>query len=199
MIALLFLLIYLVGSNIPEATIREVVKSAGPFGIVLLIFLIWVSNVFAPLSATPFLFAGFYLYGPIVTVYSYVAAFIASITNYWIARIWGRSVVIKLVGEDNLKKVDLLASSYGLQTLFIVRVFLGQFHDVASYLFGLTKIKFYPYLIVSTLGTIPGGLLWYFISTKINNPVTFTIFTFILAYAFLAGYFLWAKITKKFK
>lgn len=194
---ILFVLIYTVSQNISENTIREIVENAGPFGVVVLIFLIWLTNIFAPLGAAPFIYAGFYFYGPKVTIYSYIAAFIASITNYWIARIWGKSLVTKLISEDNLKKVNKLAKNYGLKTLFVTRIFLGQFHDVISYLFGLTNIRFCPYIIVSTLGTIPGSLLWFFIATKTNNPITFMTITVIITYGFLTSYFLWIKLMKK--
>ncbi len=193
---LLFTLIYTVSQNISENTIREIVKNAGPFGVVILIFLIWLTNVFAPLGAAPFIYAGFYLYGPKVTIYSYIAAFIASITNFWIARLWGQFLVTKLVGKDNFERVDKFAGNYGLKTLFITRIFLGQFHDIISYIFGLTSIKFYPYILVSTLGSIPGSLLWFFIATKTNNPVSFMTVTVIITYGFLASYFLWMKLTR---
>lgn len=193
----LFALIYTIGSSIPENTIQEIVGNSGPFGVIILIFLIWLTYIFAPLGAAPFIYAGFYLYGPTVTIYSYIAAFIASITNFWIARLWGRTLVSRLVGSDSLETVDNLAQNYGLKTLFVSRIFLGQLHDVVSYIFGLTNVKFNPYIIVSTLGTIPGSLLWFFIATKANNPITFMSLTVVITYGFLAGYFIWIKLTKK--
>lgn len=195
--AFLFGLIYTIGSSVPENTIQEIVGNAGSFGVIALIFLIWLTNIIAPLGAAPFIYAGFYLYGPVVTIYSYIAAFIASITNFWIARLWGRILVSRIVGNDNLEKVDKLAKDYGLKTLFVTRIFLGQFHDVVSYIFGLTNIKFHSYIVISTLGTIPGSLLWFFIATKANNPVTFMGATVIITYGFLASYFLWIKLAKK--
>ena len=195
----IFILFYLIGSNVPEQTIREIIKNAGPLGPMVLVFLIWTTNVIAPLGATPFLFAGFYLYGQAVVIYGSMAAVIASITNFWIARIWGRSIVEKLAGADSLEKIDNLTSNYGFQALFICRVFLSQFHDVVSYAFGLTKLKFLPYFVVSTLGTIPGTIVWYYLSTKLNNPLTFTLLTLLVAYISLTSYVLWLKITKKVK
>ncbi len=189
----LFALIYAIGSSIPENTIREIVRNAGPFGIIVLIFLIWLTNIFAPLGAAPFMYAGFYLYGSNVIIYSYIAAIIASVTNFWIARWWGRPLVTQLTGSDGLAQLDKLIKNYGLKTLFISRVFLGQLHDVISYMFGLTNIKFKPYIIVSTLGTIPGSLLWLAIAVKINNPVTFMAVTVVITYVLLACYLLWLK------
>ncbi len=191
------LLIYVVGTMIPETTIREIVSSAGPFSVLVLIFLIWLTNIIAPLSAAPFLFAGFYLFGPTVVIYAYIAAFIASITNFWIARIWGRSLVERLAGQDSLKTIDKLTKNYGFQTLIITRIFLSQFYDVISYLFGLTSMRFTPYLIISTLGTIPGSVLWYFLSTKINNPLAFTVISITFSYSFLSIYIIWANIATR--
>lgn len=198
-IVIIFLLVYFIGSRIPEVTIREMIKTAGPLGPIILIIFIWLTNVVAPLSATPFYFVGYYLFGQTTVIYSFIATFIASMTNFWIARIWGRKLVIKLAGEDSLQKIDRLTENYGIQTLFIIRVFLSQFYDVVSYVFGLTPMKFAPYIIISTLGTIPGTLLWYFLSTKVHNPLIFTLLTLGIAYVSLTAYIIWLKVTKKEK
>lgn len=198
-IGLLFLLIYLVGTRVPETTIRAIIKSSGVFGPILLILFFWTTNVIAPLSGSPFLFAGFFLFGQKVIIYSFIAALIASITNFWLARIWGRAIVIKLAGKDNLEKIDNLTENYGLLTLFIIRIFLGSFHDVISYVFGLTKMQFIPYIVISVLGTIPGTILWYYLTSKINNPLIFTLLTWAMTYVFLTIYISWIKITKREK
>ncbi|MDO8570670.1 MAG: VTT domain-containing protein [Candidatus Daviesbacteria bacterium] len=196
---ILFLIIYFIGINIPSETIKNIVENAGIFGPVVLIFLIWITNVFAPLGAVPFFFAGFYLYGETIIIYATIAAILATISNFWIAKIWGRKLVIKLLGIENLEKIDKLTDNYGYQTLFIIRIFLGSFHDIISYIFGLTKIKFIPYFIISFIGMIPGTLLWYYLSSKIQNPLIFTILTFGIAYLLLSLYILGLKIFKKEK
>jgi len=198
-IVFLFLLMYLIGTRVPEATIREVIKNAGPFGVIILIFLFWTSNVIAPLSGSPFLYAGFYMYGQMVVVYAFIAAVIASITNFLIAKKWGRSIVKKLAGTETLEKVDKLAQNYGLQSLFIFRLFLKEFHDVISYAFGLTTMRFTSYFIVSTLGMIPATFIWYLISLKISNPLHFTIASWLIAYISLTVYILWLKLKKRKK
>jgi len=196
-IVTLFLLMYFIGTRVPETTIRDVIKNAGPFGVIILIFLFWTSNVIAPLSGSPFLYAGFYMYGQMVVFYAFIAAVIASVTNFWIAKKWGRSIVKKLAGSDSLEKVDKLAQNYGLQSLFIFRLFLKEFHDVISYAFGLTKMKFTSYFIVSTLGMIPATFIWYLISLKINNPLHFTVASWLIAYISLTVYILWLKLKKR--
>lgn len=173
--------------------------SAGPWGVILLIFCLWITNVAAPLSGSPFLFAGFYLYGQMSVVYAFIAAVIASVTNFWIGRIWGRKVVEKLAGLDALEKIDGLTKDYGLQTLFVFRLFMKEFHDVISYAFGLTNLRFSQYFVVSTLGMIPATIIWYLISLKVTNAVSFTAISWIFAYASGAIYFCWVKFGRKWK
>lgn len=198
-----FLIVYVillaVGFLVPADTIRSTIESAGPWGVVLLIFFLWITNVAAPLSGSPFLFAGFYFYGQKSVAYAFIAAIIASITNFWIARIWGRKVVVLFAGEINLKKIDDLTKDYGLQSLFIFRLFAKEFHDVISYAFGLTDLKFKSYFIVSTLGMIPATVIWYFISLNIDDPVTFTAMSWLFAYVSLASYIFWIKFRKQKK
>lgn len=196
-IVLTFLAMIIIGSKIPEATIRSIMVSAGPWGVVLLIFCLWITNVAAPLSGSPFLFAGFYLYGQMSVVYAFIAAVIASVTNFWIGRIWGRKVVEKLAGLDALEKIDGLTKDYGLQTLFVFRLFMKEFHDVISYAFGLTNLRFSQYFIVSTLGMIPATIIWYLISLKVTDAVTFTAISWIFAYASGTIYFGWIKFGRR--
>lgn len=189
----LFLGMYYIGTRVPETTIREFIRGAGSFGVVILILLLWLTNVVAPLSGSPFLYAGFYMYGQTAVFYAFIAAVIASISNFWIAKIWGRSLVEKLAGVNGLKKVDDLSKNYGKQTLFIFRLFLKEFHDVISYAFGLTKMKFSTYFVVSTLGMIPATVIWYLIALNIKDPLTFTAVSWVIAYVSLTTYILWVK------
>jgi len=198
-IVTVFVILIWIGQKVPEETIRSVIESAGPWGVILLIFFLWITNVAAPLSGSPFLFAGFYVYGQMSVVYAFIAAVIASVTNFWIARIWGRKVVKKLASEEGLEKIDKLATNYGLQTLFVFRLFLKEFHDVISYAFGLTELKFIHYFVVSTLGMIPATIIWYLISLKIHDAVIFTAASWVIAYISLTIYIVWMKWIKKKK
>ena len=95
-------------------------------------------------------FAGF-LRTNVSCVCTFIAAVITSVTNFWIFRIWGRKIVAKLAPEKtNLDKIDSLTKDYGLQTLFIFNIYDKEFHDVISYAFGLTNLKFKQYFIINS-------------------------------------------------
>jgi uncharacterized membrane protein YdjX (TVP38/TMEM64 family) len=196
---LIFIGFYVIGRLVPEETIKSLIVNSGSFGVVVFILLTLATYVFAPISGSPLLYAGFYAFGREVILYTSIAVIISSVINFLIAKKWGKAVIVKLAGQDSLDKLDKLALNYGLVSLFIFRIFLHSFHDVVSYAFGLTLIKFKQYLVVSTLGMIPGIIFWYLVSTYTNNPLTFTLLTHFSAYALLLVYIAWKSIIKKKK
>ncbi|EKD85803.1 MAG: hypothetical protein ACD_37C00604G0001 [uncultured bacterium] len=177
---IVFLIIYLLGRTIPQETIKRLIEDAGPLGPFVFILLSLLTYVVAPLSSVPLLFVGFYAFGKTVVIYSVFAAFISSIINFLIARKWGRSIVKKFLGEREMEKIDKLAQNYGLPALFLLRLFQGGIHDFISYAAGLTQIKFSSYILVTILGMIPGAIVWYFVSGRVNDPTSFLALNFAL-------------------
>lgn len=195
----LFGVSYFVGRSIPEENIRQLINNAGPIAPVVFILLAFLTYILAPLSGTPILFVGFYAFGQKVIFYSAIAALIASITNFWIARRWGRAIVERLVDKEDLHKVDKFTQNYGLLALFISRIFLKGIHDIISYAAGLTTLKFSDYLIVSTIGMIPGVMLWYFLATLVDDPTSFTLITIIQIFIFSSLFGIGSLIIKRYK
>lgn len=186
---------YLIGITVPEETIKEVILRAGPYGVIVFILLTLLTYIFAPVSGSPFLFAGFFAFGPKAVLYTAVAIAVSVITNFWIARIWGRTLVEKLAGKKNLQKVDIFIHRHTLSTLILSRLLLNAFHDGVSYTFGLTSIRFKPYFTVSILAMIPNIIFWYLVSLKITSPLTYTLLHILAAYILLAFYLIWLFIT----
>lgn len=168
--------------------------TAGPLGPLVYILLSIGVYIFAPFLAPPLVYVGFYAFGRNVVWYASFASFICFFTNFWIARRWGRGWVEKMVGKGVMKKVDKMSKNYGLTTLFFLRAFQGGMNDVISYVGGLTSIPFRSYLIVSTLGLIPGAVLWYWLSLAVHDSVEFfvvsTAMSFLLSGIFLGATYL---------
>lgn len=92
--------LYLLSSGVPKETFSDSLNQIGIFGSIIFILLNTVVYIIAPLSNTPLLLAGFYLWGAEVIWFLGAAMFLSFITNYWIARVWGVKIVRKLVGDD---------------------------------------------------------------------------------------------------
>jgi len=143
------------------------------------------------------MFVGYYAYGRNVIFLTTVAAYLSFYINFWIARKWGRPIIQRLVGKDNMTKVDSLTSDYGLVYLFLLRVFQGSVHDFLSFAVGLTSMKFSHYIIVSTLAIIPGTALWYYLSGFVSTPAGFTLLTFGILGVFSVLFLVGSKIHYK--
>lgn len=191
---LIFFVFLILGLMVPEYTIRKIVQDAGVLGPFLLILLFWLANFFAPLSGSPFLFAGFYLYGRNVVIYATIAAVLASISNFMVARRWGRPLVTKLAGAETLERADKFIDHKSIWMVFLIRIVAREMHDVLSYAFGLTALEFWRYFAVSTFGIISASALWYFLAGRIQNAAVFTLFSWILFSIPVTGYFAYILI-----
>jgi uncharacterized membrane protein YdjX (TVP38/TMEM64 family) len=174
---LVFMVLFLLSRSIPEDQLRAFIVSMGPWGPVILICLLLVTYVIVPLSSSPLVFAGFYAFGTQVVLYTAAASWISMVVNFWLARKLGRSAVERLIGSHGVDVVDGLTRRYGLPTLLFLRVFETELHKLISYAFGLTSIEFWPYLLVSTVGMLPGILIWAWLASHVDNPLLFTALT----------------------
>lgn len=170
------LCIYLLGLRIKPEEIKPWIEKTGFWAPIIYIFLTSLTFIIAPLSGTPIFLAGYLLFRSRVQIYSYFAAFLSAAVNFWIARIWGRGWVVKMVGKKNMEKVDQFTQNYGIKSLIFLRVLQGHLHDFISYAYGLTDMKFLPYMVVTILTPIPWILLWQlFLFKRIRNIGEFTI------------------------
>ena len=195
----LFVLIFFLSRAIPEDKLRELILGTGKLGPFVFIVFMLVSYILAPLSGSPLLLVGYYIFGSTVVFYAAAAGFLATVTNFWIARIWGKSVVGSLVGEKNIEKMDDLVRHTGLLTLFFIRMFQGGIHELVSYALGLTSIRFTPYFIVSSLSMIPGTILWYLLSLRVKSSLEFMALTFIIGFIFSGLFVVPLLATRKFR
>lgn len=187
------------GSKIDTEPIVSVVQKAGIFAPILFVILLAIPSIIAPLSGAPIFISGYILFESKVQFYAYLAMLISSAINFLIARRWGRTWVEKLVGKDDMNKVDSFTKDYGLLSLIFLRIFQGHISDFVSYAYGLTNMKLIPYMIVSILTPIPWLLLWYYyIFPRIDSVADFSIwFLITLIPVLVISWFYWNYISRK--
>jgi uncharacterized membrane protein YdjX (TVP38/TMEM64 family) len=76
-----------------------------------------------------------------------------------LARIFEKVAVEKFVSEQTRKKFDYLVEHEGVVLSFILFVIPGFPKDALCYILGLTPMHFGIFLIISTIGRIPGTLI----------------------------------------
>lgn len=140
--------------------VKEFIHSFGLLGPIVFMILNAVSIVFAPVTALPFWAASLALYGFWQTLFYILISFnVGAVINFWIARKWGRPIVLKLVGKKGINEVDKITEVVGLHTLLFVRLIGGASSDYVAYAAGLTNMKFRPYFLITFLATPPSMIL----------------------------------------
>lgn len=137
------------------------IDDAGPFAPLVYIAIKIITYVVAPLSSGPIQLSAGVLFGLVPgTIYTLLAEVIGGSIDFWLARRFGRPVVERLVGKDDMPRIDQFISGIvDWKTLVYARTFLTSFYDFISYAVGFSKLPYRTYLIVSIFaGVLPTGL-----------------------------------------
>ncbi len=123
--------------------------------------LIQVSQVIvAPIPGGAIEFLGGYLFGVKAGfIYSMIGLFFGSLLAFGLARIFEKWAVEKFVSKDTIKKFDYLIGHEGAILSFLLFLIPGFPKDALCYILGLTPMHLGIFLIISTIGRIPGTLM----------------------------------------
>lgn len=114
--------------------------------------------------------------GPVIlgfigTVYSHdphiglaiavIADSVAEVVGFLVARHWGRDRVLLWLGEKPwFQWLEQQIQQRGTYAVFVVRMMPFFPNSLANYAFGLSALRFWPYIIASVLGSIPNLALY---------------------------------------
>lgn len=193
--------IYVLGEQLSQESIRSFIERFGVFAPIIYILLHQISYIIAPISGIPYLIVGFYLFGPNVIVYNYLVAVLGSVVNFYIARKWGRRWVLRFAGKEVVEKIDKVANRYGVVSLISFRLMHLGIGDFVSYAYGFTSIKFSTYFVIGILAMLPSSIVWYIVAQRTNSIEQFfgvTMLLLVIAIAiFYLGNFVWKRNSKR--
>lgn len=198
-VILISVVIYFLGKQIPQESIQNFIQQFGPWGPVIFIIVGLIPYVIAPINGIPSLIAGYYLFGPTTILYLYPTALLGFSINFLISRKFGRPLLARFLDKKSIGAIDKLEKDHGVLTLVALRIFQGGLGDYVSYAYGLTKITFKRYFLVSSLAIIPGQSVWYYFARKTNNIESFLAVNWILATIFICTFVLGRYLLSKFK
>jgi uncharacterized membrane protein YdjX (TVP38/TMEM64 family) len=92
-------------------------------------------------------------------IYSTIGLTFGSWLAFMIARVFGLPLVRRFVGKETIDKFDYLMEHKGALFSFIFFLIPGLPKDYFCYLLGLSPMHVVTFLVVSTVGRIPGTLL----------------------------------------
>jgi uncharacterized membrane protein YdjX (TVP38/TMEM64 family) len=149
------LVMYLIIEVLPFLTSPKViafVEDAYPFGSLVVILFISLTQVVAPLPGSPGVIVSFAVFGwKLTRLYVYLGSLISASVNYYVAHNLGRKWVKRLAGKKSLKQIDEFAEAEGVEVLIISRLLGFPLFDYISYAAGFTNISFTKYFIITAI------------------------------------------------
>jgi uncharacterized membrane protein YdjX (TVP38/TMEM64 family) len=140
--------------------LKAFIRSYGPYSPLAYIFLQILQVIIAPIPGGAIEFLGGYLFGAkIGFFYSMVGLIIGSWLAFSIARIFEKLAVEKLVSPQTRNKFDYLIGHEGAILSFLLFLIPGFPKDALCYILGLTPMHLGIFLVISTIGRIPGTLM----------------------------------------
>ncbi len=140
--------------------LKKFILSFGAYSPVAFMLLQVLQIVIAPIPGGAIEFLGGYIFGIRAGfIYSMIGLFFGSWMAFGLARIFEKWAVEKFVSPKTMKKFDYLIGHEGVIISFLLFLIPGFPKDALCYILGLTPMHTGIFLIISTLGRIPGTLM----------------------------------------
>ncbi len=140
--------------------LKEFIFSFGVYSPLAFILLQVIQVIIAPIPGGAIEFLGGYLFGVRSGfIYSTIGLTLGSWIAFSLARIFEKWVVEKFVSEETRKKFDYLIGHGGVILSFLLFLIPGFPKDALCYILGLTPMHLGIFLIISTIGRMPGTLM----------------------------------------
>jgi len=139
---------------------KRIISSYGAYAPLAYILLQILQVVIAPIPGGAIEFLGGVIFGVKAGfIYSMIGLTLGAWLAFSLARIFEKVAVEKFVSEQTRKKFDYLVEHEGVILSFILFVIPGFPKDALCYILGLTPMHLGIFLIISTIGRIPGTLM----------------------------------------
>jgi uncharacterized membrane protein YdjX (TVP38/TMEM64 family) len=74
--------------------------------------------------------------------------------------------------SEKFRRIDNAIGKHGAKLIFLLRLSPVIPFNISNYFYGLTSVKFWPYVLVSWIGMIPGTFLYVYIGTASQVAVS---------------------------
>lgn len=140
--------------------LKDIITSYGAYSPIAYILIQTLQVVVAPIPGGLIEFMGGYLFGVKAGfIYSIIGSIFGSWLAFSLARLFEMVAVEKFVHIRTMKKFDYLIGHEGVILSFLLFLIPGFPKDALCYILGLTPMHLGIFLIISTIGRIPGTLM----------------------------------------
>jgi uncharacterized membrane protein YdjX (TVP38/TMEM64 family) len=142
--------------NSDVGSVVDFMNSFGFWAWLIFILLVILEVVLAPIPPLVLYVAAGFVFGAFLGgVLTLIGNLIGAGIDFFIAKRYGRGIVVKKTNKKVREKFDKFSEKYGGFAIFLLRINPATTSDLVSYLAGLTKMKFWRFILWTGLGLIP--------------------------------------------
>ncbi len=163
-----------------DKAIAQYVKDSGPYGPIVFIVLQALQVVLAPIPGEATGILGGYLFGTLRgLIYSPIGLTIGSSLGFGLGRWLGLPFVRRFVKQETYHKFDFLTQAKGELIVFLFFLIPGFPKDTLCYILGVSPLPFGTFLLVSTVGRLPGTWLLSMQGTQVRGNQYLSLFVLL--------------------
>jgi uncharacterized membrane protein YdjX (TVP38/TMEM64 family) len=148
---------FLVRLYVDKQFLKQMLSEWGILAPLIFLGLQALQVIIAPIPGELTGILGGYLFGQWMGLfYSTIGLTLGSVVAFSVGRWLGSHYVQKLVSPEVWHKVGFIVEAEGVVLCFVIFLIPGLPKDMACYLFGLSPMPFWIFVLASTLGRIPG-------------------------------------------
>lgn len=175
--------------------VREFVESYGHFAAIVSFMLMIFQSIAAPLPAFLITFANANLFGWWQgAILSWTSSMVGAALCFYISRILGRDVAVKLTSRKGLQQIDEFFSKYGKQSILIARLLPFISFDIVSYAAGLTGMSFFEFFIATGIGQLPATIVYSYVGGMLMGGAKLLVSGLLIIFALTILIFLMKQI-----
>lgn len=172
------------------AGLRDYILSFGVWAPVVSTLLMVLQALAAPLPAFLLAFANGLAFGTFWGgLLSIAGATLAAAVSFWLARALGRVPVEALIGAASLQSADRWFLRWGAYAVLVARLVPILSFDVISFAAGLTRMKFWSFLVATVIGMTPATFVYSYMGGHAPQYVNILLVVFgvVIAVAVVAA------------
>lgn len=175
--------------------VGEFIKSYGSYAMAISFMLMILQSIAAPLPAFLITFANANLFGWWQgAILSWTSSMAGAAVCFFIARILGRDMAVKLTSKKGIDQVDEFLTRYGKQSILIARLLPFMSFDIVSYAAGLTGMGFMAFFIATGIGQLPATIVYSYVGGMLTGGAKLLVTGLSILFALTILIFLMKQI-----
>ncbi|MBU3189559.1 TVP38/TMEM64 family protein [Clostridium bowmanii] len=175
--------------------VSSFVASYGAYAAVISFLLMIFQSIAAPLPAFLITFANANLFGWWQgALLSWASAMAGAAVCFYIAKVLGRDIVIKLTSKTGLEQIDKFFMKHGKISILMARLLPFISFDIVSYAAGLTSMSFGSFFIATGIGQLPATIIYSYVGSMLTGGTKLFVTGLLCLFALSALVILFRQI-----